>query len=54
MAYSKATSIWLNKLGADSSFSIGHIQNTNKIDKKCQAGISFLKTQFTGLHSNSN
>ncbi len=34
IAYSKAAIIWLDKLAADSCFSIDYIQNTDKIDKK--------------------
>jgi type 1 glutamine amidotransferase len=31
--YSKAAVVWLNKLAADSNFSIDYIQNTDKIDE---------------------
>src|ERR1700692_2610952 len=32
--YSKAAKIWLDKLAADSNFSIDYIQNTDKINDK--------------------
>src|SRR5689334_4132353 len=32
IAYSKAAKIWLNKLAADSNFTIDYIDNTDKID----------------------
>jgi hypothetical protein len=33
VAYGKAAIIWLNKLAADSSFTIDYIQNTDSIDE---------------------
>ncbi|HRI21425.1 MAG TPA: ThuA domain-containing protein [Panacibacter sp.] len=40
--YSKAAKIWLNKLAADSSFSIDYIENANSIDDRLLAGYQLF------------
>src|SRR5471030_1069187 len=40
--YSKAAKIWLDKLAADSNFTIDYIQNTDKIDSALLAGYQLF------------
>jgi type 1 glutamine amidotransferase len=42
IAYSKAAKIWLNKLAADSNFSIDYIQNTDLIDDNFLSGYNLF------------
>ena len=42
IAYSTAAKVWLNKLAADSNFTIDYIDNTNKIDSAFLLGYKLF------------
>src|SRR5258708_37267566 len=45
--YSKAAKVWLDRLAADSGFSIDYIQNTDRIDAAFLAGYQlFIQLDF--------